>query len=48
MRDLDAYALSEDFQVGHTVLTTVRYAPPVFASAAHYAELGVVRTWRAT
>jgi len=46
MRDVDAYALSEDFQIGHSVLTSVRYAPPVFASAAHYAELGVALRYR--
>ena len=46
MRDVNAYALSEDFQMGHSVLTTVRYAPPVFASVAHYAELGVAARYR--
>jgi len=46
MRGVDSYALSEDFQLGHSVLATVRYAPPVFASAAHYAELGVAGRYR--
>ncbi|HEX8697517.1 MAG TPA: BamA/TamA family outer membrane protein, partial [Myxococcaceae bacterium] len=46
MRGVDSYALSEDFQIGHSVLATVRYAPPVFALAAHYAELGVAGRYR--
>jgi len=46
MRDVDVYALSEDFQIGHSVLGSVRYAPPVFTSAAHYAELGVAARYR--
>jgi hypothetical protein len=46
MRDVDTYALSEDFQVGHTVTATVRYAPPVLASGAHFAELGVAARYR--
>jgi hypothetical protein len=46
MRDVDSYALSEDFQVGHSVVASVRYAPAAFASAAHYAELGVAARYR--
>jgi hypothetical protein len=46
MRDVDSYALSEDFQIGHSVVASVRYAPPAFASAAHYAELGVAARYR--
>ncbi len=46
MRDVDSYALSEDYQIGHSVLVTARYAPPVFSSAAHYAELGVAGRYR--
>jgi hypothetical protein len=46
MRGVDTYALSEDFQLGHSVLASVRYAPPAFASAAHYAELGVAGRYR--
>lgn len=46
LRDVDAYALSEDFQVGHSVLTAVRYAPPAFPGAAHYAELGMALRYR--
>jgi hypothetical protein len=46
MRDVDSYALSEDYQIGHSVVAGVRYAPPVFASAAHYAELGVAARYR--
>lgn len=46
LRDVDAYALSEDFQIGHSVVTTVRYAPPVYAAAAHYAELGAALRYR--
>jgi hypothetical protein len=46
MRDVDAYALSEDYQVGHSVVASLRYAPPAFASAAHYGELGVAARYR--
>jgi hypothetical protein len=46
MRDVDSYSLSEDYQIGHSVLATVRYAPPAFASAAHYAELGLAARYR--
>jgi hypothetical protein len=46
MRDVDAYALSEDYQVGHSVVASLRYAPPAFASAAHYAELGAAARYR--
>jgi hypothetical protein len=46
MRGVDTYALSEDFQLGHSVLASVRYAPPAFSSAAHYAELGVAARYR--
>jgi hypothetical protein len=46
MRGVDSYALSEDFQLGHSLLATVRYAPPVFSSASHYAELGVAARYR--
>jgi hypothetical protein len=40
LRDVDSYALSEDFQMGHSASLTVRYAPPVFGSDSHFAELG--------
>jgi outer membrane protein assembly factor BamA len=43
---VDTYALSEDFQLGHSLLASLRYAPPAFASAAHYAELGVAARYR--
>jgi hypothetical protein len=46
MRNVDSYALSEDFQIGHSVVASARYAPPAFASAAHYAELGVAARYR--
>ena len=46
MRDVDTYALSEDFQLGHSLTATVRYAPPVLASGAHFAELGVAARYR--
>jgi hypothetical protein len=46
MRDVDAYALSEDYQVGHSLVASLRYAPPAFASAAHYAELGAAARYR--
>lgn len=46
MKDVDSYALSEDFQTGHSVSATVRYAPPVLGGGAHFAELGVVARYR--
>ncbi len=46
LRDVDSYSLSEDYQIGHSVVAGVRYAPPAFASAAHYAELGVAGRYR--
>ncbi|ADO74491.1 BamA/TamA family outer membrane protein [Stigmatella aurantiaca] len=46
MRDVDSYALSEDYQLGHSVFAGARYAPPVFSSAAHYVELGVAARYR--
>jgi hypothetical protein len=46
LRGVDSFALSEDFQVGHQVTAELRYAPPVFASAAHFTELGVAARYR--
>ncbi len=46
LRGVDTYALSEDYQIGHSLLASVRYAPPAFSSAAHYAELGVAARYR--
>jgi hypothetical protein len=46
LRNVDSFSLSEDFQMGHSVTATLRYAPPVFASAAHFAEAGVAARYR--
>jgi hypothetical protein len=46
LRDVDSYALSEDFQVGHSLGATLRYAPPLLASAAHFAEVGLTARYR--
>ncbi|MCP3100193.1 BamA/TamA family outer membrane protein [Myxococcus sp. K15C18031901] len=46
LRDVDTYSLSEDFQVGHSVSFTLRYAAPVFPSAAHFVEAGVGARYR--
>lgn len=46
LRDVDSYSLSEDFQMGHRVTAELRYAPPVFASAAHYLEAGLTARYR--
>ncbi|MCP3145101.1 BamA/TamA family outer membrane protein [Pyxidicoccus sp. QH1ED-7-1] len=46
LRDVDSYALSEDFQLGHSVSATVRYAPPVFGADSHFAELGLAGRYR--
>lgn len=47
MRDVDSYALSEDYQVGHYVTLTARYAPQLLASAANFAEVGIAARYRA-
>nr|WP_228530660.1 MULTISPECIES: BamA/TamA family outer membrane protein [Myxococcaceae] len=49
LRDVDTYALSEDFQLGHSALVTARYAPPVLGggpTATHYVELGASLRYR--
>lgn len=46
LKNVDSYALSEDFQTGHSVSATVRYAPPLLGWGAHFAELGVVARYR--
>lgn len=45
-RNVDSYTLSEDLQLGHSVGATLRYAPPLFASAAHFAEGGLAARYR--
>jgi nucleotide-binding universal stress UspA family protein len=46
MRDVDSYALSEDYQVGHYVTATARYAPPLLAEAGNFAEVGLTARYR--
>jgi hypothetical protein len=46
LRDVDSYALSEDYQMGHSVLATLRYAPRLLGFSAHFAELGVAARYR--
>ncbi|MFP2910554.1 BamA/TamA family outer membrane protein [Pyxidicoccus sp. 3LFB2] len=46
LRDVDSYALSEDFQMGHSASATLRYAPPVFGAESHFAELGLAARYR--
>ncbi|MCP3102916.1 BamA/TamA family outer membrane protein [Myxococcus sp. K15C18031901] len=46
LRDVDSYALSEDYQMGHWLSATLRYAPPVFDENAHFAELGLAARYR--
>ena len=46
MRDVDSYALSEDFQVGHYLTATARYAPSLFASASTFAEVAATARYR--
>lgn len=46
MRDVDSYALSEDYQVGHYLTATARYAPALLASAGHFAEVGLTARYR--
>ncbi|RJS26111.1 hypothetical protein DRW03_06545 [Corallococcus sp. H22C18031201] len=44
--DLDSYALSEDVQLGHSIGASLRYAPPVLSSSAHYAQGAVTARYR--
>jgi len=49
LEGVDTYALSEDFQLGHSALLSARYAPPVLGSGAfatHYAEVGTSLRYR--
>ncbi|MFL5354809.1 BamA/TamA family outer membrane protein [Archangium sp.] len=46
MRDVDSYALSEDYQVGHYVTATARYAPALLAGSANFAEVGLTARYR--
>ena len=46
MRDVDSYALSEDFQVGHYLTATARYAPGLLGVGARFAEVGVTARYR--
>lgn len=46
MRDVDSYALSEDFQVGPYLTATARYAPALLAEAGNFAEVGLTGRYR--
>ncbi|PTL83991.1 BamA/TamA family outer membrane protein [Vitiosangium sp. GDMCC 1.1324] len=46
MRDVGTYALSEDYQVGHYVTATARYAPALLAGAGNFAEVGLTARYR--
>ena len=46
LRDVDSYALSEDYQVGHSVAATARWAPPLLASEGSFAEVGLAARYR--
>ncbi|MCP3062244.1 BamA/TamA family outer membrane protein [Myxococcus sp. K38C18041901] len=46
LRDVETYSLSEDFQVGHSVSLTLRYAPPAIPSGAHFTEGGLSARYR--
>jgi hypothetical protein len=46
MRDVDSYALSEDFQVGPYLTATARYAPALLAGAGNFAEVGLTGRYR--
>jgi len=46
MRDVDSYALSEDFQVGPSVTASARYAPALLARAGNFAEVGLTARYR--
>lgn len=46
LRDVDSFALSEDFQMGPLVSATLRYAPPVFSLGSNFAELGLAARYR--
>ncbi|QDE92595.1 hypothetical protein BHS06_28460 [Myxococcus xanthus] len=46
LRDVDSYVLAEDFQMGHWVAATLRYAPPVFGEQSHFVEGGLALRYR--
>ncbi|AEI65121.1 BamA/TamA family outer membrane protein [Corallococcus macrosporus] len=46
LRDVDSYVLAEDFQMGHWVSATLRYAPPVFGEQSHFVEGGLALRYR--
>ncbi len=46
MRDLDAFALSEDFQLGYSTLFQVRWAEPAWSSPTRFVELGATARYR--
>ncbi|AKQ63943.1 hypothetical protein A176_000855 [Myxococcus hansupus] len=46
LRDVDSYVLAEDFQMGHWISATLRYAPPVFGERSHFAEGGLALRYR--
>jgi hypothetical protein len=47
LRDIDTFALSEDFQLGHSVLGIVRWAEPAWGSPSRFIEGGVSARYRA-
>ncbi|WP_426745205.1 BamA/TamA family outer membrane protein [Myxococcus faecalis] len=46
LRDVDSYVLSEDYQMGHWLSATLRYAPPVFGDDTHFTEAGLAARYR--
>jgi hypothetical protein len=46
LRNVDSYTLSEDYQLGHSVVAKLRYAPPVFPTASHFLEGGLSLRYR--
>lgn len=46
MRNISTFALSEDFQLGHSVLLVARWADPAFFSPQRFVELGASLRYR--
>ena len=47
LRDVDSFALSEDFQMGHSASATLRWSEPAWGSPLHFFEAGVTARYRA-
>lgn len=46
LRDIQTFALAEDYQLGHLATATVRFAHPAFLSPARFVEIEVAARYR--